>query len=154
MAHGMRGSTPWQGGSKCPQILLPQGWGLCTFSGEGLANLATGPLTVLPVGKSQSLPQDRVDQVNTSLARSLAPSPSSSASSELSVPGPGAELALPPDRWVSSQSLTPTRHHNSPEGGLRLLLGRLPTLAPWLTSAGWRSPGRGVGELELMLLPG
>lgn len=47
-AHGMRGSTPWQGGSKCPQILLPQGWGPCTFSGEVLANLATGPLTVLP----------------------------------------------------------------------------------------------------------
>lgn len=41
----------------------------------------------------------------------------------------------------------PTAYQDGPQGGLRLLLGPLPTLGPWLTSAGGQSTGRGVGGL-------
>lgn len=89
----------WQGGSKghlvparCPQILLPLGLGPAhLFSGVVLMNLATGPPTgSFPVEKSQYLPQDQsgTDQgKHLPCPESLSPSPCSSASRELSVPG-------------------------------------------------------------------
>lgn len=170
----MRGSRPWQGGSKGypgpairPQLILPLGLGSAhlSLSGMVLTNLATGPLMgSFPVEKSQPLPADqsRIDQ-----GKHL-PHPQPLSLSQLCQHrtlcswGPEAELALPPDRWMTSQRLTPTRHHDGPQGGLTLLLGPLPTRAPWLTSAGRQSTHRGrapatrrvtLGQTEPQLSP-
>lgn len=140
------------------------------LSGVVFTNLVKGPPTqCFPAGKSQSLPQD---QSCADLGKHL-PHPESLSlffqlcqHRTLCSQGPGAELALPPNRWMTSQRLTPTGHQESPEGGLRLLLGRLPTLAPWLTSTGWQRPGSSrkpgahatswvtLGKTEPQLAPG
>lgn len=70
-------------------------------------------------------------KINTSLAqRASLPLLLALPAQNSLFPGTRAELALPPDRWMTSQRLTLTRHQDTPEGGLRPVLGWLPTPAP------------------------
>lgn len=121
--------------------------GVCTaLPGVVLTNSASGPPTgSFPAEMSQPLPRDQ-SGIDHGKHR---PHPEPLSLSQLCQHrtlcswGPEAELALPPDRWMTSPRVTPSRHQDGPRGGLRLLLGPLPTLAPWLTSAERQSTGRG-----------
>lgn len=159
MPHHMRDTGPGRIGAK--GILWqpdgPRSFSFPSLAGVELMNLATGPLMgSSPVEESHlSLGTKAASiKVNTSLAwRACLPLlPALPAERTLCSWGHEAELALPPDRWMTSQRLTPTGHQDSPWGSLWLLWGLLPTHDPWLTSAGWECSGGGVGGLGLMPL--
>lgn len=123
-----RGSRLCQGGSKgslmlarTPKFFPPMGWGLHSSLGVVLTNLATSPPTgSFPVETCQPRigDQRRIDQGKhfpCPECLSLSFQHRTLCSWE-----PEAELALPPNRCMTSPRLTPTGH-------LRLLVGLLPT---------------------------